>query len=284
MKYDYDKKAAAAKAESDKKQLLASAALHHAQFVRNGTITFAVILLCSGIAIFFFYKRKRDADEARKEAELKAQVAETEMKVLRAQMNPHFIFNSLNSISYYISKNELMAADKYLSKFTDLMRLILENSEHKEVTLKDDLDALEWYIQLEELRMSQRFTHTIVVSGDIDKESTMVPPLILQPFVENSIWHGLVDKETGGMIKIDIHLEQNMLCCVVEDNGIGSIAASKAKESSIRPRKKKSLGMKITQSRIDLLNKQRKSNGSIKIFDLEPGVRAEIRLPLIIEN
>jgi len=101
------------------------------------------------------------------------------MKVLRAQMNPHFIFNSLNSISYYISKNELMAADKYLSKFTDLMRLILENSEHKEVTLKDDLDALEWYIQLEELRMSQRFTHTIVVSGDIDKESTMVPPLIL---------------------------------------------------------------------------------------------------------
>jgi tetratricopeptide (TPR) repeat protein len=274
MQYDFDKKEALLKSEQDKKQALAAAEISRQKVVRNAVAAGAGILLLAAITSFIFYKRRRDARAKQKEAELKTEISETEMKALRAQMNPHFIFNSLNSISDYISKNNLSAANNYLTKFAKLMRSILENSEQKEVSLADDLKALELYMQLESLRLNNKFTYQIKVDDNIDKENTQIPPLILQPFVENSIWHGIAGKEGNGKILITIKKEGEMVNCIVEDDGIG------IQNSAITTTEKKSFGMKITRSRIDIINKTKKTNASVKLSGLQQGTRAEVKLPL----
>src|SRR6266496_1980978 len=279
IQFEFDKKEALAKAEHDKQQALAASEIQRQTIVKNSVMGGAGIILFTGIAGFVFYKRNRDIKTQHKEAELNAEIADTEMKALRAQMNPHFIFNSLNSISDYIEKNDLKAADEYLTKFAKVMRLILENSEQKQVSLSDDLKALELYMQLESLRLKNKFSYEIKVDNDIDKENTLVPPLILQPFVENSIWHGLTKKNDEGKIFIYIKKEGEMLNCVVEDNGIGR-EKSETFKSEVKNMEKKSLGMKITRSRIDIINKTKKSNATIKFTDLEEGMRTEVKLPL----
>ncbi|MEP7372394.1 MAG: tetratricopeptide repeat protein [Chitinophagaceae bacterium] len=268
IQYQADKKEVLLKAENDAK-------INRQRIVRNAIIASSAILLLGGIISFLFYKRKRDAVTGQKEAELNAEIRDTEMKALRSQMNPHFIFNSLNSISDYIAKNNTNLADEYLTKFSKLMRLILENSEQKEVSLSQDLKALELYMQLESLRMNSKFSYEIKVDEAIDKDNTLVPPLILQPFVENSIWHGIAKKEGMGKITIHIKKEDDMINCIVEDDGVGR------KETSLAgAEEKKSLGMKITCDRITVLNKVKNSNAEVKLSDLQPGTRVEVKLPL----
>jgi tetratricopeptide (TPR) repeat protein len=256
-----------------------NAEIKQQKIVKNGIAAGAGILALGSIISFVFYKRKRDAVSKQQEAELKSEISDTEMKALRAQMNPHFIFNSLNSIGDYIAKNNTQLADEYLSKFAKLMRLILENSEKKEVPLADDLKALELYMQLEALRMNQKFTYQIKVDADIDVENTLVPPLLLQPFVENSIWHGISNKEGMGNILVHIKKEGEMINCVVEDDGIGrKLAAEKPGITE----SKKSLGMKITKARIDILNKVKNATAGVQLFDLAHGTRVEVKLPLAL--
>ncbi|CAN5814972.1 hypothetical protein BH10BAC2_BH10BAC2_26450 [soil metagenome] len=275
VQYDFEKKEALTKAETEKQKALAAAAINRQRIIKNSVLGGTAILLLGAISSFIFYKRRRDAEILKTAAEFKAQVAETEMKALRAQMNPHFIFNSLNSISDYISKNDLKNADHYLSKFAKIMRMILENSEQKEVPLADDLKALELYLQLEAARMNNKFSYEIRVAEDIDQENTLVPPLIMQPFVENSIWHGLTKKQGQGKILINIFKEGNMLNCTVEDNGIGREASATETQSA-----KKSLGMKITRARIDIINKLKRSNAGVNLTDLAEGTKVEVILPL----
>ena len=212
--YEADKKQAILKAEND-------AQISRQKIIKNSIIAGTILLILTSIISFLFYKRKRDATVLQNEAELKTEITNTEMKALRAQMNPHFIFNSLNSISDYIAKNKTELADEYLTKFAKLMRLVLENSEKREVSLSEDLKALELYMQLEALRLNNKFTYEIKVDDMIDKENTMVPPLILQPFVENSIWHGIAKKQGDGNIFIHIKKEGEMVNSIIEDNGIG---------------------------------------------------------------
>ncbi len=277
MQYEFDKKEALTKAENDVKKILAAAEINQQQTEKNAAIWGAVILATASVFIFMFYKRKRDAEQQQIDAEFKTEVADTEMKALRSQMNPHFIFNSLNSISDYILKNDIKSADYYLTRFAKVMRMILENSDQKEVTLTDDLKALELYIQLESMRMKNKFSYEIIVDDDINPDNTMIPPLILQPFVENSIWHGIANKDGTGKILIHIKKEGNLLNCVVEDNGIGR--QHQATEEQLNP-EKKSLGMKITKARIDIINKVKKSKAAIELSDLAEGLRVEVRLPL----
>jgi tetratricopeptide (TPR) repeat protein len=246
---------------------------------RSVTLGGAALLLAAFIS-FIFYKKRRDAKQKQAEAEFNTEVSETEMKALRSQMNPHFIFNSLNSIGDYIAKNNVQEADRYLSKFAKLMRMILENSEQKDVSIADDLKALELYMQLEALRMNNKFTYEIKVDDDIDKETTLIPPLILQPFVENSIWHGIAQKEGTGKIWIHIKKENDdMINCIVEDDGIGRKQSAAIKTTTPK-QEKTSLGMKITQSRIDILNKIKNTKAVVQLSDLAQGVRVEVKLPL----
>jgi tetratricopeptide (TPR) repeat protein len=221
-------------------------------------------------------KRELQFEFERKEAILRAEAAETETKALRSQMNPHFIFNSLNSISDYINKNDLKNADYFISKFAKLMRLVLENSEKKEVRLADDLRALQIYLELEALRMKDKFSFEIKVDETLDAENTLVPPLLLQPFVENSIWHGIANKKGTGKITVCIAAQNEMLRCIVQDDGIGRTEAGKLAITN----NGKSLGMKITMARIDLLNRVKNMRADVNFTDLPQGLRVEVKLPL----
>lgn len=276
MQYDFDKKQATAMALADKKQALAAATIERQRLIKNAIAGGSGILLIAAFTSFVFYKRKRDAEGQQREAELKAEVADTEMKALRAQMNPHFIFNSLNSISDFINKHDTETADHYLTKFARLMRMTLENSEQKEIPLADDLKALEIYMQLEALRLDHKFTYEIQVKDNIDQENTLVPPLMLQPFVENSIWHGIAQKQGKGKILIEIRKEEEMINCVVEDNGVG------IKDKHRDQIAQKSLGMRITRSRMAMINKLKKANATLEYANLVEGMRVELKLPLTL--
>ena len=272
MQYGFNKTQDSIKAITDKQQALAKAEIQKQHVIETATLAGAGFLFLAGIGGFAFYKRNRDI-------RFKKQISDTELKALRAQIDPHFIGNSLTSISAFIIKNDTQKAAEYLDKFSKLMRSILENSDHKEVSLADDLHALEQYMQLEALRKENKFTYEIQVADDIDKDNTLIQQLILQPFVENSIRHGLEKKNGDGKIIISIQKENNMLICSVEDNGISRKMAEAYKERTSE-NKRKSLGLKITNARIEIINKLKNTNAGIKILDLQQGTKVEVKLPL----
>jgi sensor histidine kinase YesM len=243
-------------------------------------LLFVVIVLMNvGLAAGIFFanwqksiKEKAKAEEAKKNTELeliqtKQKQAEIEMKALRAQMNPHFIFNSLNSINKYILKSDHINASRYLTRFAKLIRLILDNSNSKEVALSDELEALKLYIEMESLRFTNKFTYEITVDENVSTDTLQVPPLIIQPYVENAIWHGLLHKEADGRLSVSVKkTNDNMLQCTIEDNGIGRSKAIEMKSKSANANK--SLGMKLTEERISMLNQYTSLNASIAIIDL----------------
>lgn len=279
MQFDFERKEAATKADNDRKAALAQAEIERQALIRKGILAGALILLAAVVAGFALYKRRRDAEERRKEADLKARVSATEMKVLRLQMNPHFIFNSLNSVSDYIARHETHTAHYFLSKFAKMMRQVLEHSEKSEITLAEDLQVVETYIQLELMRLRNELSYEILVGPGIDPEVTMVPPLIVQPFVENSIWHGLSGKDRPGRISIRVMKEGGMIRYIVEDDGIGRKAAGKNGSAGRR-----SMGLRITKDRLDIINQTKRSSAGVEIFDLAEGTRVELRLPLEINE
>ncbi len=200
-------------------------------------------------------------------AEMQQQKSELEMQALRAQMNPHFIFNSLNSINRFILQNNREQASEYLTKFSRLVRLILQNSQASLITLESELEALELYLELEALRFSNRFSYNISVSGDIDAEVIKVPPLIIQPYAENAIWHGLMHKESKGHLEIEIYRQDDdVLYCKISDDGVGRTKASELKSKSASTNK--SMGMRITADRIKILNHRNEYESSVIINDL----------------
>ncbi len=236
---------------------------------------FILVLLFSGITAYGYYRSKS--------LKFQKKVAETEMTALRSQMNPHFIFNAFNSIHTFIQSNKNEVASSYLLKFSELTRLILENSLHDLVPISDELKALDLYLSLEKVRLSDKIQYTIEVKG-IDVENTLIPPLILQPFVENAILHGLQHKSEKGKILVQITNKDNMLCCIISDNGIGRQKAQEI-EFGTYARKKESLGMKLTEQRIAIINKIKKSKAYVRVTDIEKhsGVNVELVLPFEIK-
>ncbi len=199
----------------------------------------------------------------RKESVLRQELIESEMSALRSQMNPHFIFNTLNSINSYIIENKKDEASDYLDDFSWLMRIILEHSRMRTVTLTDELHALRLYLELEFRRLEGSFDYEIVVATEIDAMTVYVPPLIIQPFVENAIWHGIRGRQEGGHLRIAIKTYASGLLIVVEDNGIGRAAAAR-KATVTNQRSFATVG---TRQRI-LLNEPK---SSIDIEDLFSG-------------
>ncbi len=184
-------------------------------------------------------------------SELKRRSSELEMLALRSQMNPHFIFNSLNSINRFILQNNKSQASEYLTKFSRLIRFILQNSEQPRITLDRELQALELYLELEAVRFDHHFAYTITVDPFLDPGAVMVPPLIIQPYAENAIWHGLMHKEEKGLLEIELRRKGRFLWCIIRDDGIGRQKATELKSKSANTHK--SLGMHITANRIELL-------------------------------
>lgn len=215
--------------------------------------------------------------------EIEKQKFDLEQKALRLQMNPHFIFNSLNSIQSYIIEHDSQSAILYLWKFSQLMRLILTNSANKFVPLKDELKSLTYYMDLEQLRFEGKFDYEVIVAPDIDEEFVEIPPMIIQPYVENAIIHGIVHKSGKGHLKLQFTHEDGRLLCVVEDNGIGR---EKAAEIALQDGlKKKSRGMMITKARLDILKHQTDEAYEVKVLDLrdQSGAPAGTRVELVIQ-
>ena len=211
-------------------------------------------------------KEKQVAEMKQKTAELQQQTTELEMQALRAQMNPHFIFNSLNSINMFILENNKQQASDYLSKFSRLVRLILQNSQEEFIPLDKELEALGLYLELESLRFEQRFEYRISVNDEVDTTMVKVPPLIIQPYAENAIWHGLMHKKEKGHLEIEIYLEEKLLYCRITDDGIGRKKAAELQSKSSLTYK--SMGMRITADRLAILQQREQNATFIAIKDL----------------
>ena len=237
-------------------------------------------------AIIFFGVRYR-INQLNARLSLEAALADSERKALRLQMNPHFVFNALDAISGFIFKNEPKEAVRYLTSFAKLMRLTLESSRESVVPLFNELQLLKNYIELEELRFNHSFTHTLHVPEEIDTYETNIPPMLLQPFVENAILHGLRNREgDGGILLIDFKREDNRLLVTIEDNGVGR---QKTAELNAK-RGKTSLATSITAERIDLLSKSLGQPVTLTILDLtdesgQPnGTRVTISFPMLADD
>ena len=196
-------------------------------------------------------------------ANLRHQTGELEMQALRAQMNPHFIFNCLSSINHFILKNDSEMASGYLTKFSRLIRMVLNNSKNPLINLEDELEMLRLYIDLERLRFNNTFDYSINFYNHFDISSIFIPPLLLQPFAENAIWHGLMNKKEQGLMEVAFELDNGVLNCYITDNGIGRKNAETLKSKSAE--KQKSMGMQITAERLALFN----SDAEQTIFSVE---------------
>jgi ligand-binding sensor domain-containing protein len=245
-------------------------------------ITMALSLV--SLAILFFKLRIRAVEKRILEkSEVSRKMTEMELKALRAQMNPHFIFNCISSIQCFILENNVGAADKYLSKFSKLIRNVLTNSKSEHISLGTEIQTLNLYVELESMRFSSKFTHTVIIDPLLEIEKISIPPLILQPYVENAIWHGLlhlVDK--SGKLTIRLDKEGDLIKCTIEDNGIG-----REKSMELRkPGRHQSFGLTITNERLDGLKPLPNTKERVKIIDkydeqgFAQGTKIEVLLPI----
>ena len=231
---------------------------------------FWTLVLCGGFILVYGavwlrvrLVRKQERLRARHEKEL----MELEARALRAQMNPHFIFNCLNSIKALIQEGETEKSVNYLTTFSKLIRTLFINADKKELSLYDELETCRLYLQLEAMRFGSRFSYTIETEEGIDLKSVIIPPLIIQPFLENAIWHGLVPQEGTGILKLAIHRKGDLIEITVEDNGIGRQASllNKSRGNPLHQSK----GLNLTQSRLELDNQLKKRNASLSYTDLK---------------
>jgi ligand-binding sensor domain-containing protein len=247
----------------------------------------AALVLVAGLVAVLIYHWL--VSKARKEERLKStfenKLSEIQMQALRAQMNPHFLFNSLNSIKYFAITKSKDETASYLSKFALLVRSILNNSKSRTISLKDELEALKLYIEIEHLRLEGKFDYKIEIDNSIHISQAQIPPMILQPYVENAIWHGLMHKEGKGFLLVQVKDMGDQIQCVIEDNGIGRERAAEIRAS--RMDHKSSVGMQITSDRIALINKIYDIDTRVNVIDLADedgnpgGTRVVIHVPLI---
>lgn len=235
------------------------------------------------LAIYWLFRRR--IKTFKDKAAIEQQLAELESKALRAQMNPHFIFNSLNAIQELIVTQNVEAAYDYLSKFSKLLRLVLNHSEKPAIPLADELVMLQLYLELESLRFRKSFSYDIHTDAALDAESVLVPPLLLQPFIENAVWHGLMLKEGEKRIELGIKQVDSQIVCTIEDNGIGRKKAGEIKAQKIGAQHFESKGLKLSRQRIELLETAGRK-GTVEIEDLyesslASGTRVSIHLPLV---
>jgi tetratricopeptide (TPR) repeat protein len=240
-------------------------------------IVFILILFIAGGLILKNYWNRNKLLQLQKETEMS-------QTLLRSQMNPHFIFNAMTVIQSYIYDNDPTKSSKFLVNFSRLMRLILENSSKEFISLETEVEILQKYLTTQKLRFEDRFEFDISVDSDLSIGETMIPPMITQPFIENSIEHGQLHTIEGGFIRIVFSIADNMLHIEISDNGIGRKKASQNKKS----KEHHSMAMQITEERISILNRKYLTNGKLEISDFdkdnETGTTINIEIPLKFKN
>ncbi len=242
-----------------------------------------VIIGCTWLLVTQRNKRIRDKERAGRAIQDK--LHELEQKALRAQMNPHFIFNSLNSIQGFILDNDADSANKYLSSFARLVRQTLDNSAHPEISVEDEINYLGTYLQLEQLRFKHNFRYSVKAAPEVNVSQTFIPGMVLQPFVENAIRHGIQNRQQkGGFVQVEFSIYQDLLCCTITDNGPGREVVQTIKSSQHIEYQSK--GMQLTTERINVLNLQQKRRISLEVEDVldeagqVAGTRVNVKFPV----
>jgi LytS/YehU family sensor histidine kinase len=234
-----------------------------------------VAILAAGFMIYKNIQARRKADKL------------LALRSLAGQMNPHFIFNALNSVNEFVAARDELAANRYLTSFSRLMRQVLDDSRKTLITLGEELEMLGHYLKLEHARFSDKFDYDLQVAPELRDSELMIPPMMIQPYLENAVWHGLRYKSSKGQLRIVLSVQDDMLEIRIEDNGIGVI---KSRELKTRNQKRQySVGMKNTETRINLLNEIYGTRISVTIHELqpdaeEPGTIVCLRAPLALEQ
>ena len=241
-------------------------------------------LVISSVTYYTYQSRvlaeKQKIKAAKEKLEIERNMIEMEQKALRLQMNPHFIFNAMNTVQALIGKQDTKSARYYIAKFSKLMRKVLDNSRHQIISIQDEIEALDNYLNLEQVSHLDSFDYEINIDEQIEPDAFGIPPMLLQPFAENAIVHGLKEIEHRGKITIDIEWNENHIKCMITDNGRGRSAAKEVRQQQSSYHK--STALILTQERLAVLTNEIEEQ-AFEIIDLEnpTGTRIIIRIPII---
>jgi tetratricopeptide (TPR) repeat protein len=281
-KYEYDKQLALQQADAEKIKAIADASTKKQRLILLLVAAVAISIALIAILIFRLWRNTR-----KEKVNIEKQKIAMELKALRAQMNPHFIFNAINSIQHFILENDSKAAHLHLSKFSQLIRKVLENSRFESIPLAEEIRMLELYLELESLRFSSKFNYRISVDSSIDTEKFLISPLIIQPFVENAIWHGLMHlKDKQGELLIGFEKANGSLKCIINDNGIGRKRSMELKKGALH----ESMGLSIARERLQIVNMLNKAKTSMNLIDktnndgTPSGTIVELFMPVILKK
>ncbi len=246
-----------------------------------------LVIITIALAIYIYIERRNRKMKLafEKEVEFQKKLANVEMMALKSQMNPHFVFNCLNTIKLFVIENETEKASRYISDFAKLLRIALNESRLDLTTIYGELESIRLYIELEKMRFAQKFDYVISFPKDMDPKLYKVPPMLLQPFVENAILHGILPSSKTGKLTIDVKKSEGYIIFTILDNGIGRKASQAYKNGDqLNP----SLGINITNDRLKLFKTIYGMEASVNIFDLEyngiaQGTKVVVKIPIIIE-
>jgi tetratricopeptide (TPR) repeat protein len=242
-----------------------------ALIARQQIIIFSLvaIVLIIGVTSVFIYRSGQSSKRANQLLALKS---------LRSQMNPHFIFNALNSVNHFIAQQDERTANRFLSEFSQLMRLVLENSQEDFITLQKEQEILALYMKLEHYRFRDKFNYEIDIDESINAESILVPPMLIQPYLENAVWHGLRYRDSVGFLKLSMARSNGSLMVTITDNGIGRKRSAELKTEN--QKKHKSTGLKNIKERLEILNNVYRTHYEVNVSDgSEGGTIVKIKIP-----
>ncbi|MBL4651950.1 MAG: histidine kinase [Flavobacteriales bacterium] len=244
----------------------------------------SVIIVISSSVLYLWIRNIKERERAKSAIDKK--IASAELQTLRAQMNPHFMFNTMSSIQHYITLNETESALRYLSKFSKLMRKILDNSKTPAITVKNEMETLELYLSLESLRFKNKLDYSFDIDKSIDQNYDEIPAMLIQPYVENAIIHGINHKEGKGTINVKLTRENDFIKCTITDDGVGRKRSAEINKS--KNKRHTSSGMSITKERLNLLNEAQGQKTNVTITDLSDkesnATGTQIEIYILTEN
>jgi len=284
--YEFEVKTSSVRGEWSSDKLQYAFTINPPFWEENSFRILSFIGLVSTVWFFLLRRIRKIKKQEQEKSKARQLIAELESKALRAQMNPHFVFNCMNAIQEQILMKEIQSAYTYLSKFARLMRMVLEHSSEHALTIEEEIIMLELYLELESLRFDGAFEYSI--DCDDDASFLLLPNLMIQPFVENAIWHGLLPKQGKKKLQIKFKIQNNNILCSVEDNGIGRAGAALRQQKQKKVHRSHAIG--LVNKRLELINKNAGAKATLIVTDLltetqkAKGTLVEINLPIDWQN